>query len=199
MLGPLELVTPPASALLTTADAKKHCNIDDDVDADDAYVDALVATATAYCEQSISGHRQFMLATYAVPVCGWWCGALQLPRPPLSSVESVKYYDVDGVEQTLSTSLYSVRKPWRQPGSIYLTNLTVLPSLSIDRDYPITVRFIAGYANAAAVPAPLRHAVKLVVGHLYENREATAAGQTPAELPLGVQALLDSESWGSYA
>lgn len=197
MLGPIELVTPPSSALLTTADAKKHCRID--IDVDDAYVDALVATATAYCQQAISGARQFLPATYDLPVAGWWSGSLQLPRPPLSAVSSVKYFDADGAEQTLSTSLYTVRKPWRQPGSITLSPSATLPTLDVDCEYPIMVRFVAGYADAAAVPATIRHAVRLVVGHLYENREATAAGQTLAELPIGVQSLLDAESWGSYA
>jgi uncharacterized phiE125 gp8 family phage protein len=49
----------------------------------------------------------------------------------------------------------------------------------------VQVTFVAGYGNAAAVPADLKAAIKLLVGHLYENREAVTLGAMPAELPLG--------------
>src|ERR1700709_132916 len=47
-----------------------------------------------------------------------------------------------------------------------------------------------GYgANAADVPDPLRHAVRMLVAHWYENRGLVAAG-TVAVLPAGVDALI---------
>jgi uncharacterized phiE125 gp8 family phage protein len=48
-----------------------------------------------------------------------------------------------------------------------------------------------GYgANAADVPAPLRHAVRMLVAHWYENRGLVAAGAGIATLPAGVAALV---------
>ncbi|APX83811.1 hypothetical protein BV511_03145 [Methylorubrum extorquens] len=56
------------------------------------------------------------------------------------------------------------------------------------------VRWRAGYPIAdgkSAVPAPVRHAILLMVGHLYANRDAvTMATAKPEQLPLGVEALL---------
>ncbi|MBA9061689.1 hypothetical protein GGQ91_001066 [Methylobacterium fujisawaense] len=58
----------------------------------------------------------------------------------------------------------------------------------------VTVRWRAGYPvvdGRSTVPAPIRHAILLMVGHLYGSRDAvTTTAAQPAELPLGVQALL---------
>ncbi|NIP96559.1 MAG: phage gp6-like head-tail connector protein, partial [Akkermansiaceae bacterium] len=41
------------------------------------------------------------------------------------------------------------------------------------------------------VPETTRQAIRLLVGHWYENREAiSTSGAVPKEVPLGVQALL---------
>ena len=52
-----------------------------------------------------------------------------------------------------------------------------------------TVRYRAGYAEGA-VPAPIRHAILLMVGHLYENRMAVTAATSMGAMPMGVDALL---------
>ncbi|KOX49882.1 hypothetical protein ADL19_19675 [Streptomyces purpurogeneiscleroticus] len=56
------------------------------------------------------------------------------------------------------------------------------------------VRYRAGYAadgERSTVPAPIRHAILLMVGHLYSNRDAvTTTAAQPAQLPFGVEALL---------
>lgn len=44
--------------------------------------------------------------------------------------------------------------------------------------------------NGIVVNPSILAAVKLTMGHLYENREAVAAGVTVSEVPQGVQALL---------
>lgn len=51
-------------------------------------------------------------------------------------------------------------------------------------------------------PAALDHALLLMVGHLYANREATLVGVTAQELPLGVNDLISGFrdwSWGYAA
>lgn len=58
----------------------------------------------------------------------------------------------------------------------------------------VTVRYRAGYPTVdgrSTVPAPIRHAILLMVGHLYGSRDAvTTTAAQPARLPLGVEALL---------
>ena len=46
------------------------------------------------------------------------------------------------------------------------------------------------FADMAEVPADLKEAVRLLVGHLYENREATVVGITAEAVPFGVWDLI---------
>lgn len=43
----------------------------------------------------------------------------------------------------------------------------------------------AKLADLDPVPADLKHAIKMLVGHFYENREASLVGISADELPLG--------------
>jgi uncharacterized phiE125 gp8 family phage protein len=110
---------------------------------------------------------------------------VSLPLPPLQSVVSIKYDDVTGVEQTLAVENYKVDNR-SQPG-------WVLPVGSWPPTYSginaVRITFIAGYGdNGDDVPEPLRQAIRLWAGHLYENREAviTASGFM-REIELGVE------------
>ncbi len=50
----------------------------------------------------------------------------------------------------------------------------------------VEVLFVAGYGAASAVPQAIRQGLLMLIGHLYENREAEAAASA---LPAGVAAL----------
>lgn len=47
-------------------------------------------------------------------------------------------------------------------------------------------------ADMARVPADLKQAVLMLVGHWYENREATLVGVSAEEVPFGVQSIIDA-------
>jgi len=113
---------------------------------------------------------------------------LELPRAPLVSVTSIAYVDTAGNTQTLSTDVYDVDTA-SLPGRIALKYLQIWPYLLPVRN-AVTVTFVAGYgASGSAVPAPILAAMKLLIGHWYENREAVT-GSAMTELPVGVSALL---------
>jgi uncharacterized phiE125 gp8 family phage protein len=58
------------------------------------------------------------------------------------------------------------------------------------REDAITATFRCGYGDAAAdVPASIRQAIILTVGHLYEHREASTMLKLEV-LPLGVASLV---------
>lgn len=196
ILGPLELVTAPTTAAIQPIEAKRQMRVE--TTEEDSFIESLIERATYFCQHSIEGHRQIMLATYDLPVFCWWEGPLNIPRPPLSSITSVKYYDTSGTLTTLSSSVYLTRTPWRQPGSVERAPGQTWPGYQSDRRLPIVIRFVAGYASASVVPPSIKQAILMVVGHWYENREASAAGQVPKEIEMAVTSLLETEGWGAY-
>lgn len=200
LLGPLTLVTAPTAWPLSVAQAQAQCRVEGaeaELTAAE-FLDA-IKEATDYCEQNIPGGRQLMTATWDLPVAGWWDCPLKLPLPPLQSVTSVKYYDSDGDLTTVSSSLYVVRAPHRAPGEIELLPNQTWPTDYDARQYPIVVRFVAGYTSAANVPGSVKRALKLLVAHWNENREATLSGSLNKEIEFSVSALLESAGWGCYA
>ena len=168
LLGPLSLVTATSGQVLTLQSLKDHIKVT--TDDEDQLLREYLDTATRLCEELIDGHRQFLAATYDVPVECFWEGLLRLPRPPLASVTHLKYYDTNGTQQTLASTYYTVRTPWRQPGTIERAPNQVWPSVETDRNYPITIRIVTGYGAMTAVPPEAKQAVKMVATRLYESR-----------------------------
>ncbi len=77
------------------------------------------------------------------------------------------------------------------PGAFYCAyGKTYPPTQNIYN--AVTVRFVAGYANAGAVPQRIKQAMFLLIGHWYENRENSVVGTIVNKLPDAVDALLQS-------
>jgi uncharacterized phage protein (predicted DNA packaging) len=58
----------------------------------------------------------------------------------------------------------------------------------------VATEWVGAYSGAEVdtnSPAPLREAVRMLAGHLYENREATLVGVTAQSLPFGVMDLIN--------
>lgn len=195
----LVVETPPATAAVVTADVRAHLRV---ASSEDTTLAALVSVATEWVEAWLS--RALIDRTYVYKVdsfpgqCAWsdppvWFAGneIALPRPPLSSVTSVTYLDGNGDVQTLSSSTEYEIDTGSLPGRVRLRYGASWPS-TLHHPHAVTVTYVAGYGDAAAeVPAAIRQALMLLVGHLYENREAT----TPIvihQVPYGVEALLAS-------
>ena len=202
ILGPIQLVTASTGSVLTLAEVKQHVRVEGSFVDDDSLLTNLIAVATRYVEHEIYGARQLLTATYDVLVREWW-DCLDLPRPPLQSVTSVKYYDTSGTQQTVASSTYIVTVPMRLPGSIDLAPLAVWPTYQAGRAYPITVRFVCGYGASTAVPQLVKQALLVAIGELYNSREAgvlgvSAGGSSLSSTMSAVRWLLEADGWGSY-
>lgn len=177
------LVTAPAAEPVSLTEAKAHCRIDGT--ADDALLTALIKAAREHVE-IITGSA---LVTQTLDIKYDSFGPqIDLPHPPLQSVTSIKYLDDSGVEQTLASSVYRVNAD-RYPASITLDYNQAWPNL-YPVSSPVTVRLVAGYGAASAVPQPIKQALLLLVGHWYENREESIAAVSLQPIPTGVAALL---------
>lgn len=206
----LVLLEPPAALPVSLAEALLHVRADNAQET--ALLTGLVATATsmaeAYCRRRFVTQRWRQtfdrFPSSAMPGVGrgfFQRGsfgrvttarrrdeiALLLAHPPLVSVESVTYVDLDGAVQTMAPADYLVRSA-EEPGEIVHAYGKSWP---VTRDVPdaVTVEFTCGYGDAAAVPAPIKSAVLLIVGTLYANRE-TVAPTDMREIPHSAEWLL---------
>lgn len=181
------VTTVPAVEPVTLAEAKLHLRIDHSTE--DDLITRLIMAARRYCEQV--SYRAFVNQSLTGGIADWpRDGVIRLPYPPLSSVTSIKYTDSAGTEHTLAATVYGTDT---KLGLIYLKPDQEWPTTTLRAYDPITIVWVAGYGStAASVPDIYKQAVLLMVGHLYENREAVVAmqGVTVSTLPLAVEALL---------
>lgn len=186
MLKPVCTVAPTAYPVSVT-EAMEHCRID--TTDENALLQALIEAAVAHVDgySGILG-RALMTQTWQQSYPGFTAW-LSLPVGNLISINTITYYDSDNVQQTLSSTIYRglndsvgpyvAEKPDQSWPSAYT------------REDAVTVTWTAGYgATPASVPAAIRRALLLIVGHLYENREPVVIGAPVATLPMAVDALL---------
>jgi uncharacterized phiE125 gp8 family phage protein len=181
----LKLVSPPAIEPVTLAEAKAHLRLD--TDADDAYVSALIGAARERVELFL--RRALITQMFDYTLDGFPAKRfMDLPRPPLQSVESVKYIDTAGSLQTLAAESYVVDCASNEIGRVALAWNRFWP-LTICSINTVVIRFIAGYGDAADVPQAIRHGILIEISNLYENREDIVPGQSIGMLSLSERLL----------
>jgi uncharacterized phiE125 gp8 family phage protein len=193
----LRTITAPASDPVSLDEAKRHLLVD--WSDDDELIAALISAATLQAQ--VLCQRLFVTQTVELILDGWPCGGIRLPVAPVQASDgiiSIKYHDQNDVLQTWDPSQYVVRQDG-QTVCIFPKWSVIWPILSVTpAAEPVVVRFTAGQA-ALDVPANVKAAIKLLVGHLYANREAVviAVGRVATAIvaPLGVEELLRSEVW----
>lgn len=175
-----------ATEPITLDDAKAQCRVS--IDEDDVLLSDLITAA----REAVETIMRMGLAnqTYDMYLNNWWSGDLILPLPPLQSVTSIKYTDIDGTQTTWSSANYLVSTA-QIPGRVVLKTNTSFPTDELREVDAIVIRFVTGYADAGDMPVLLKRAMLLMVGHLYENRENVTIGQGIAamELPQGAKYL----------
>lgn len=189
----LRLVSSPAIEPVTLAEAKAQLRLD--TDADDAYVSALIIVARERVELFLRRaliSQVFEHTLDQFPANGHLIQAtsfIDLPRPPLRSVEWIKYIDTAGNQQTLQPESYVVDASSNEMGRV---------ALAWNQFWPITrwsinsvvIRFIAGYGDRAEdVPQTIRQGILIEIANLYENREDVVIGQTVGLISLSERLL----------
>lgn len=111
-----------------------------------------------------------------------------VPMPPLREVISLEYYDTNDENQTLTEDVDFAKITNVEPGVLSLLSASIWPDTSTKRKDAVRITLSAGCDE---LPAPIKHAVLLLVAHFYENREAVTSDKgTPKEVPFTVNTLL---------
>lgn len=190
-------VTAPSVEAVTLAEAKAHLRIEHDDD--DDTLAAMIEAAREHLE-GFNGatKRAFVEQAWRVAVPGAdGSGRLFAPVSPASAFTLIQYYPPDS--DTLTTATAGDFRLISAPDWAYIEPKAgkSWPSLD-DRPDALQAVFTCGYGDEAEdVPAPLRHAIKLLVGHLYENREEFTALRLD-RLPFGVESLINPYRNGVY-
>lgn len=183
--------TAPLAEPITRSEAKLHLRVDGTDD--DSLIDSQIIGGREWTENYC--RRSWVQRTLELRL-DCFPAEIRLPRGPVSSVSSVSYLAQDGSLTVLAASAYQV--------DLYGTPPRILPSFGSVWPVPkfgtlnaVVVEYVAGYAPldtsptdyAGTVPAAVKAAMKLIIGHLHRNRElATEAVLT--EVPFAVKALL---------
>lgn len=190
----LKCITPPSGYPVTLAEAKAFLNLNHD--GDDDLVENLIASSVVIAEAIT--RRRFVQAQYDATYSRFPArGPLELPLPPLVSIQGVYFLDTAGTEQELGSGAYTL------DGFSLLAGLRPLyladwPPTAHDPN-AVRVRFTCGWPMDDSTSPPkwtgpenIKHWIKQRVATLYEMREALFAGQTVAEIPRSfVDGLLD--------
>ncbi len=180
---PRALVTPPAAEPVTLSEAKAHLRVT--ATDDDSSITAQIAAARVWAEDFTQ--RALITQTWDLKLDAF-ADEMEIPLPPLQSVTSVKYLDADGAEQTLAATEYTVDTA-AERGLVRLAYGKAWPATRAQAN-AVTIRFVAGYAGAAAVPGTIKAACLLVIGELYARREDSIVGTIIEKVPLNAEYLL---------
>lgn len=194
MTALVRTIDPPVTPV-TLAEAKDQLRILHSDD--DGYITTLLEAATSYLggEYGVTG-MCFVQQTWQYSFDSFPRNGFTLPLWPVTTINSISYRDADGVLQVLAEGFYETDLS-SEPAEIFPIATTPWPATGNYLN-SVIVEFIAGFAPSndsppdytANVPASLKHAIKLLVGHWYANREASVTGLNVTTLPAGLDALL---------
>ena len=169
--------------IITVADLKAHMRVTHT--AEDTLISALRSAAISWVEE----HCNIKLGSYTAR--GYLPGFYNsyIPIGPVTAVTEVKY-------QTTADTDYTTDLTTLVAGN-WFTDTISQPARIAFRDYPnvyeyaltpVVVSFTAGYGT---VPAPVLQAIRLLVAHMYENRQEEITGTITTRLKFGLDALLN--------
>lgn len=178
---------------LTIDDAKTHLRIDADLPDEDPWLTVAISAVRRTVESDLNRCLSATPTTYEMSFDQFPIERIiPVPRPPFLVVTTFTWFDLlTSVESAVDPTTYFLDTT-SQPGRIILVPGKVWPT-SVRWQQGGRLRWTAGYTSAAAVPARWVHAMKLLLGHWYEHREAVTSGTaryTPDQYPLGYEALL---------
>ena len=172
----------PSDLAVSLADMKLHLRVDHSED--DALITTLILAATrsaeSFMEKSISPDTEYTLTLDSFPSGD----TITLMYGPVISVDSLSYVDSDGVTQVLTeNSDFRVDLNNDLPR---IQNIGDSWPDTYERVNAVTIVYTTGFAT---VPDDIVVGIKMLVSHLYENRQDVITGMNASEIPFASKHL----------
>ncbi|PHR57925.1 MAG: hypothetical protein COA43_11150 [Robiginitomaculum sp.] len=162
-----KLVTAPLTYPVDIADVKQHLRVGHADD--DTLINGYIAAATGYLDGYVGILGRCLILQTWEQVFDAFSACMRLPLLPAYSIEEISYTNTAGDQETLAEASYEVLA---DALGAYVSILNT-PSNVSGR---VTITYIAGYGDETKVPAPIKAAIMLHVGSLYEVRERELVG-----------------------
>lgn len=181
----LVMTSPPVCEPVTVDEAKTHLRVDGTHE--DVLVSSLILTSRLHIETALS--LALIDQSWTLCLDRWPRGSeVEVPMSPLKAVTSVRVKSAAGDWVTLPSTNYLVDLISKPPRLFW--NGTTRPDPGVPA-CGIEITFEAGFgATSAHVPAPIRHALLLLIAHWYEHREAIEVGSEATRIPKSVSDLI---------
>ncbi len=186
------LETAPAVEPVLLPEAKAHIRVE--AADDDTVIEALIISTRELLE-NLTNRKYITQVWKYVRDAYPDIDTITLPFVPVTGVDHIKTTDQEGNTETFDSGSYYVDS-LSEPARIILKDgeSWPAPSAGLQEANAVEIQFKVGSLTAAAVPFPMKLALKMLVGHFYENREATmmSGRMKMEELPMGIQSLIGS-------
>ena len=190
------VVTSATGEPISRKQAKEHLRLSTAYTDDDSYIDAIITASRLRVENNTN--RKLMYQKHKVffddfPTKDY----IEIPYAPLKSIPSsgLRYTNSTGLTQTFSSTKYSA-DIYSEPGRLVLKYNDDWPSDTLATNNPISVEFVCGYSSSPSssggrfVPETLKHAMRLIIGDLYQHREESTLLEQGGKFISGAVQLL---------
>lgn len=181
----LVMTSGPAVEPVPLAEAKAHLRVADTIE--DVLISSLVLTARVTIEQL--ANVAMITQAWTLVIDRWPDEAtVDIPLRPLQAISAVRVKNASGAGIAIPATSYLVDLVSKPPRLIWNNAVRPVPGVPING---IEIDLSAGFgATGASVPAPLKHAILVLVAHLYENRDIVELGSPQARIPEAVADLI---------
>lgn len=199
----LTVATPPSTEPISRTEAKLHLRVDHDDE--NTLIDGLISAARELVENRIRRALitqtlhlyldEFPVRCNPSPAFPYYrSGEIELQKSPVQTTGFEVHYIASGASDNTYTQLASTEFKLdhiSSPARLTPEYGKVWPATK-QTNNAVKIVYVAGYGAAAAVPAPIRQAMLLLIDTWYEQRGAAIIGSQVNEYPLpaAVNALL---------
>lgn len=191
----MRIITEPTIEPVSLSEVKLQIGIQTTDTLSDALINLRIREARSYAENYMqrainTQTQEIRLDAFPLAESGNYFMRIKLPFPNLLTIVSVKYIDTDGTLITMGAPDFALDSH-SKIGAVMPIFGTVWP-VAREEVGSVRIQYTCGYGPAMNdVPALIREAIKLTVGHWMNFQQQVENGVTMTRVPFAVRDILD--------